>query len=151
MSLLNSVLGALGQAQGGQGGGSAALINVVVGMLSQGGAAGSQNAGGGLAGGLAGLVEQFAQHGLGQVAQSWVSSGQNLPISADQISQVLGSGTVANIAQQLGLGHGEAASQLAQVLPHIVDHLTPNGHLPQANASGGLGSLAGMLGGFLKS
>jgi uncharacterized protein YidB (DUF937 family) len=67
------------------------------------------------------------QAGLGQQAQSWVSSGQNLPISAEQITQALGSGKLQDIAKQLGIDHADAAGRLADLLPQVVNHLTPNG------------------------
>ena len=69
---------------------------------------------------------------------------------------MLGSDTVARLAEQVGLGHGDVAHQLSQMLPQLVDKLTPNGQLPQAGdlgaalGGGGLGDLAGMLGGMLK-
>ena len=78
-------------------------------------------------GGLQGLIEQFAQSELGQQAQSWVSNGQNLPISAEQITQALGSGKLQEIAKQLGMNHTDAAGGLADLLPRVVNHLTPNG------------------------
>jgi uncharacterized protein YidB (DUF937 family) len=81
-------------------------------------------------GGLPGLLAKFQQAGLGQHADSWVSTGANLPISADQLKQVLGSGAIANIASQLGLDHGQVSSGLAQVLPQLVNQLTPNGTVP---------------------
>ena len=139
MGLLDSIVGALGQQ--GQGGSAVQtdLLTAVVGMLGQ---------SGGL-GGLAGLVDKFHQGGLGNVANSWVGTGQNLPVSADQLTHVLGSGTIGQLAQQLGLGHGEIATQLSELLPKLVDTLTPNGQLPQGG-QGGLGDLAGMLGGLLK-
>jgi uncharacterized protein YidB (DUF937 family) len=80
-------------------------------------------------GGLPGIIGKFQQAGLGQQAGSWVSTGQNLPITADQLQQVLGSGSIAQIAQQLGLSHGEAGSSLAQCLPQIIDKLTPTGQI----------------------
>ncbi len=140
MGLLDSVLGAIGQAQGQPvpGGAQRDLLNAVIGMLGQGQAAGGL-------GGLAGLVDKFHQGGLGDVVNSWISTGQNLPVSADQIRQVLGPDTIGKLAQQLGLGHGDVAAQLAQALPHLVDHLTPNGQMP---TGGGLGELAGALGGL---
>ena len=148
MGLLDSVIGALGQAQGGGGGGGggqADLLGAVIGMLGQGG-----GAAGGL-GGLGGLVEKFTQGGMGDVVNSWVSSGQNLPVSPDQLSQVLGSDTLAGLAKQLGMGHGELGTQLSQLLPQVVDKLTPNGQLPDpGQGAGGLGDLAGMLGGLLR-
>jgi uncharacterized protein YidB (DUF937 family) len=137
MGLFDTVIGALGQNQG-AGGGHADLLNAVVGMLGPGGPAG----------GLGGLVDKFHQGGLGDVVNSWIGSGQNLPVSADQLSHVLGSDTVANLAGQLGLNQGDLLGQLSHLLPQVVDHLTPNGQLPQAGG-GGLGDLAGMLGGLL--
>jgi uncharacterized protein YidB (DUF937 family) len=78
-------------------------------------------------GGLSGLVQEFHDKGLGEIASSWVSSGQNLPISADQIHQVLGSSMVQQFAAKAGISPQEAGSKLAEFLPMIVDHLTPQG------------------------
>ena len=122
-------------------------MRVVIGMLGQG-----QSQGAGGLGGLAGLVGKFQQGGLGDVVGSWVGTGQNLPISADQLGKVLGNDTVSGLAQQLGMGHGDMLGQLSQMLPQMVDKLTPNGHVPQGDV-GGMGDLAGLLGGldgFLK-
>lgn len=136
MGLLDSVVGALGAGPSGQGGGNAALLNAVVGMLSNGSAQG----------GLAGLVQQFEQAGLGHVIGSWISSGANLPVSAEQLGQVLGgSGALAGLAGQTGLSHQELAGQLSQMLPGLVDQLTPQGQLP----AGGLGDLGSLLGSVL--
>jgi uncharacterized protein YidB (DUF937 family) len=96
-------------------------------------------------GGLQGLVEKFTQAGLGQQVQSWVSTGKNLPISADQITQVLGSGKVQEIAKQLGIGQSDAAGGLANLLPHVVDHLTPNGAVQEDMVQQGLSVLKGKL------
>lgn len=132
MGLLDSVLGMV--AGGQQGGGNAALISAVVGMLAN-------NGQGGGGGGLADILGKAQQAGLGDVVSSWIGTGQNMPISADQLHNVLGSDAIANIAQQLGLSHGDAASQLSQVLPQVVDKLTPNGQAP----SGGLGDIGSLL------
>jgi uncharacterized protein YidB (DUF937 family) len=143
--LLSNVLGsALG---GGQAGGANPMLNAVIGMLANnaGGQAGAQ---GGAAGGLGGLMQQFQQAGLGHVMDSWVGSGDNHPISADQLTQVLGSGQIGQIAQQLGLSHGDAAGQLSQILPQIINHVTPNGQAP-AGGLGSAGDIMGMLGGLL--
>ncbi len=83
-------------------------------------------------GGLDGLVTTFQQKGLGDVVSSWVSSGQNLPISADQISHVLGSDAVKNLAAKAGISPDQAGSQLAALLPGLIDKLTPNGHTGDA-------------------
>jgi len=92
-------------------------------------------------GGLGGLVGAFEQAGLGELAKSWVGTGANLPVSAEQIQSVLGSGVVAQFAEKLGVDPAQAAGQLAQLLPQVVDHLTPNGQIP----SGALGALEGLL------
>jgi len=81
-------------------------------------------------GGVAGLVSQFEQHGLGGVAQSWVGTGANLPVSAEQIQKVLGSQAVSDMAAKFGLNPQELASRIAQVLPQTVDKMTPGGVLP---------------------
>jgi uncharacterized protein YidB (DUF937 family) len=81
-------------------------------------------------GGLQGILSRFQQAGLGAQADSWVSTGENQPISADALSQVLGHGQLGQIAQQLGISHGEAADGLASVLPQLIDKLTPQGQVP---------------------
>jgi uncharacterized protein YidB (DUF937 family) len=156
MGLLDSVMGAIGGSQGG--GGNAALLNAVIGMLAQ----GNGNAGG--LGGLAGLVAKMQQGGLGDVVGSWVGTGQNLPVSPGDLGGVLGSDTVTNMANQLGLDNNDLLGQLSQLLPQVVDKLTPQGQMPQGDlgsllggllgggsaSGGGMGNLAGMLGGLLK-
>lgn len=134
--LLGGLLG--GNSQAGAGG-LAALIPVVAGMLANNG----QN------GGLAGLTEKFNQAGLGDVIGSWVSSGQNAPINADQLSQVLGSDAIGDIASKLGMDSSQAGGLLAQVLPSIVDQLTPSGQAP-ASGLGGAEDIVGMLGKLLQ-
>lgn len=135
MGLLDSLVGALGQ--GPSGGGQAQLINLVLGMLTQNGSGG---AGGG--GGLGAMVEQFQRGGLGDVMNSWVGTGQNLPISPGQLEQVLGGDTIAQIARQMGLSNGDAAGQLSSLLPEVIDKLTPQGRVPE----GGLGDIGDLLG-----
>lgn len=98
-------------------------------------------------GGLGGLVEKFQQAGMGDVIQSWIGHGENLPVSADQIASVLGSGTLGNIANQLGVDPSQVSGQLAQVLPGLVDKLTPAGTAPEGGL-GQAGDLAGVLGGL---
>jgi uncharacterized protein YidB (DUF937 family) len=99
-------------------------------------------------GGLGGLVGKFEQAGLGNVVSSWVGNGQNMPISADQLQSVLGSGAVSDIAAKLGINPADAMGQLSTMLPGIINHLTPNGQAP-AGGLGNMGDLAGMLGGLL--
>jgi uncharacterized protein YidB (DUF937 family) len=99
-------------------------------------------------GGLGGLVGKFEQAGLGNVVSSWIGSGQNLPISADQLQSVLGSDAVSSIAAKLGINPADAMGQLSTMLPGLVDKLTPNGQAPTGGL-GNMGDLAGMLGGLL--
>lgn len=139
MGLMDMLGGLASQALGGsspnQGQAPAALVQAVVGML------GNHAQGGG----LAALVQQFEQAGLGQQVQSWIGTGQNLPISADQVKQALGSGTLGQLAQAAGLSHDDAAAHLAQVLPALIDHVTPQGQVPSGGIEGALASLSGLL------
>jgi uncharacterized protein YidB (DUF937 family) len=79
--------------------------------------------------GLPALVKSFQDNGLGHIVSSWISTGQNLPITQSQIEQVLGSGQIQQLAQKAGIPPDKAGAALAAVLPLIVDHLTPNGAL----------------------
>jgi uncharacterized protein YidB (DUF937 family) len=98
---------------------------------------------GGAANGLGGLMQAFEGGGLGHLFQSWVGSGQNLPVSAGQIQNVLGSsGILEQIAQRTGLQPADVAQHLSTLLPQIVDHLTPNGQLHPGDAGSALESLA---------
>ena len=85
-------------------------------------------------GGLSGLVQSFHDKGLGGVAASWVGTGQNLPISADQIQHVLGSDQVKQLAAKAGISPDAAGTALSQLLPTLVDKLTPNGQMPQPSS-----------------
>lgn len=84
-------------------------------------------------GGLAGLVQSFQNGGMGEIVKSWVSTGQNLPISAEQIQSVLGDGQLQSLANQAGLDTNQLCGQLAELLPQVVDRLTPNGAIPEGN------------------
>jgi uncharacterized protein YidB (DUF937 family) len=132
MGLFDQITGALGQQLGGSGQ-TNQLMQMVVSLIN------------GHQGGLQGLVQQFTQAGLGQQAQSWVGTGQKLPISAEQITQVLGSGKIQEIAKQVGIGHADAASGIANLLPHVVDHLTPNGAVQDDLVQQGLSLLKAKL------
>lgn len=96
-------------------------------------------------GGLQGLIAQFSQAGLGQQAQSWVGTGQNQPISADQLMQVFGSGSLQSLAGQFGLDSQQTASGLAGLLPQVIDQLTPSGEIRDQDISAGLDLLKGKL------
>src|SRR5215813_2678799 len=85
-------------------------------------------------GGIAGLQKMFEQGGLGGVFSSWVSSGQNLPISADQLQNVLHSGALEAAAQKSGMDPNQLTGMMSTLLPHLVDKLTPNGQVPEGGA-----------------
>ena len=82
-------------------------------------------------GGLQWLVQSFHDKGLGGLVSGWVSTGPNPPVSADQIHQVLGSDKVKQLAAAAGISPDVAGSAIAQLLPTIVDKLTPNGQVPE--------------------
>jgi uncharacterized protein YidB (DUF937 family) len=143
MGLLDSMIGALVNNQPGvqpsaPGAvpGIPGLLGVVLAMLANG-----QNPQGAGVGGLGDLIGRFTRAGMGDVMSSWLGHGPNAQISGDQLTQVLGGDVISQIAAQLGLSNGEAATQLSQILPEAVDRLTPQGHAP----SGGLGEISDML------
>ena len=134
MSFLENLLGAtLGNASGNQ---QHPLLSAAASLITQ-------------HGGIEGLQQKFQANDLGHIFSSWVGTGQNQPVTPDQVTQTLGHDNVQQIAQQAGVSHGEAASALAQLLPLIVDKLTPNGTAPNGNAlQQGLASL--LSGGLAK-
>ncbi|WP_374264961.1 YidB family protein [Zoogloea sp.] len=136
--LAGQVLGSLageGQPQQG-GGGQAVLLQLVLGLLQ------SQ-------GGLGGLLGKLSQAGLGEQVASWVGTGQNLPVSADQIGQALGGGALGDMAAQLGIPSEQLAGHIANFLPQVVDQMTPSGQMPEGghlDLGDALTGLAAMLG-----
>jgi uncharacterized protein YidB (DUF937 family) len=131
MGLLDSIAGQV------LGGGKSpdVLINAVMGVL------GSKESGG-----LAGIVKQFAGAGLGEIVNSWVSTGANLPVTPAQIQKGLGSNVIAQIASQAGVSNDDVAGQLSKLLPQVVDKLTPNGSIPQGDLmSQGMSLLKGLM------
>lgn len=84
-------------------------------------------------GGLNNLISQFGAKGLGDVVGSWVGTGKNLPVSPDQLKAVLGDDTVKNIASKLGMDSNAVTSQLSNLLPDVVDKLTPEGKVPEGD------------------
>jgi uncharacterized protein YidB (DUF937 family) len=133
MGLLDQVVGAM---SGQQGGGGNALLSGVLQLVNN-----PQT------GGLSGLVQAFQNGGMGDIVKSWVSTGQNLPISAEQIQSVLGNEQLQSLAAQAGLDTGQLSGQLAQLLPQVVDRLTPDGTVPEGSdlMSRGMELLKGKL------
>jgi uncharacterized protein YidB (DUF937 family) len=79
---------------------------------------------------LGGLLDKLQKGGLGDVANSWVGSGQNKPVSPSQLGPALGPDIIKTLAQRSGLSEEEITSRLSQILPGVVDKLTPQGRLP---------------------
>ena len=96
-------------------------------------------------GGVAGLMEKFKAGGLGDAAASWVGTGENIAVSPDQISSVLGEGAIADMAAKFGLTPEVLSAQIAEHLPTVVDKLTPNGEVSAESGGGLLSSVLGML------
>ena len=90
----------------------------------------SDEGAGGVLGGLGGLLNKLQQGGLGDVTKSWVGPGQNQPVSPGQLGSALGPSIVKMLAQKSGIPEEEITKQLSQVLPGLVDKLTPSGRLP---------------------
>jgi uncharacterized protein YidB (DUF937 family) len=139
MGLLDTVTSMLGSSPAGAEGGNthASVLSAVVEYLNE------------QPGGISGVISQFQQNGLGGVVSSWVSTGANQPITPDQVQNAMGDGAIGAIAQKAGIAPDQISSVLSQVLPHLVDHATPNGEVPQqgtlnaGNIVGALGSLFG--------
>jgi uncharacterized protein YidB (DUF937 family) len=119
--------------------GGGAQQNAHAGGMMGGGMMGSGMTGGGamggmLASGVAMLVQQFAQNGFGQQANSWVGTGANMPIAPQAVTQVFGQDRLAALAQQYGLPMDQLVAGLSQQLPEAVNELTPNGSVPEPSA-----------------
>jgi uncharacterized protein YidB (DUF937 family) len=106
-------------------GGLGAIIGALAGSLS-GPAAGTA-----VSTGLDSLLNQFKQAGHGKAAESWVGTGENHPISPDQLNSAIGEGKIADIARQAGLSPEQLSQLLAQALPKLIDRLTPGGKIQQ--------------------
>jgi uncharacterized protein YidB (DUF937 family) len=113
---------------GPQGGGGG--LGDLLGQVLGGGAGGR----GGMGGGLGGLLTQLQQSGFGDQANSWVSRGANQPISPDAMSQIFGRDGLEQISRRAGISQDDAARGLSQLLPEVVDHMTPNGEMPDDDA-----------------
>ena len=102
--------------------------------------------------GLENLLGKLRQQGLGEEVDSWVSTGPNRPVAPEQIQAAFGQGQLSGMAQQFGMPSGALGGVLAQLLPELVNRLTPNGRLPESipGGMGGLGGIAAsILGGLL--
>jgi len=130
MDLLNTIGSALGGKDADQGND---LMQTILNLI------GGQS-------GLAGLAEQFTSKGLGDVISSWIGTGNNLPVSASQLQNVLGSDVIGGIASKLGINSEAVTGQLSNLLPQVVDKLTPEGRIPEGDIlSQGMDLLGGLF------
>ena len=128
MGLFDNIAGAvLGKMGGEQGGMAQAAMEMF-----------NQN------GGLSGILDKFKEGGLAEQAASWVGKGENLPISAEQISSVLGNGAIADMAAKFGISPETLSAQIAQHLPTVIDKMTPNGTV-EGESGNLLSTILGML------
>jgi uncharacterized protein YidB (DUF937 family) len=131
---LGSILSGL--AGGNASGGINPLLQIALSLLEQNG-------------GLEGVLGKFRQGGLGAQADSWVSTGPNMGISPAQLEQIFGYSALDGIASQLGVSQEQAGSTMSQVLPELINQLTPQGEVtPESNDSiaEGLEALSKSLG-----
>ena len=134
MGIFDQLSQNLGQALGG---GQSPLVQALLQMLSQSGSGG----------GLAALVKSFQANGLGEIMASWIGTGPNLPISPQQVRQGLGNDLLQQLAGKAGLTPEATSTQLASLLPGLVDKLTPAGKIPDSGLlEQGLNLLKGKLG-----
>ena len=152
MGLLDGILGnVIGAALGGNqgqsplgailggltgGGGGNVLLQIGLSLLQQNG-------------GLGGVLGKFREAGMGAQADSWVGTGQNMNILPDQLQQVFGSGALGDIAAKLGMSQDQAGSAMSQVLPELINQLTPQGQVTadsENSVAEGLDALARSLG-----
>lgn len=135
--------GALGGMLGGGGSGGGGLGGALGGNLGSilsgglGGLLAGGAAGGALSGGLGDLLNQFKKSGQGDAANSWVGKGPNQPISPTDLANALGADQIDQLSKQSGMSRDDMLNGLSQYLPKVVDHLTPDGRLPNEDEISG--------------
>ena len=129
MGLLDSIAGAVMGKLGGTEGG---MAQIALDMFNQ-------------HGGLNGVLEKLNSSGLGDQVASWVGTGENQAVSADQITNALGNSQIAELAAKFGITPDVLSSQLAQHLPDVINKLTPHGEVPIDGDSNLLTSVLGMF------
>lgn len=132
MGLLDQVLGQVLAGAGGSGASrrsdsGAALVEGILDMLTR-------------SGGVEGLARGFEQSGHGDEISSWISTGQNKPIAPDDLARTLGPERVDEWARRAGVPPQGGAGILAQLLPVLIDQLTPSGNAPRQDQLGQLGA-----------
>ena len=119
--------GQAGVAPSAGGGGLGGILGQVLGGAGGGAAMG---------GGLGGLLQQLQRAGFGAEADSWVSSGQNRPLPPDAMGKVFGRDGLHEIAERTGYSESDVSRGLSQLLPEVVDRVTPSGRVPDLDSLG---------------
>lgn len=135
MGLLDQLAGqVLGSVLGNQSGNASPLLAIAQQLIQQ-------------SGGIEGLLAKLQSGGLTQQAASWVSTGANLPVDGNQLSQALGGDLMGQLASQAGMDSAQLSGGLAQLLPQLIDQVTPQGSTAGADdlLGQGLGALASLL------
>ena len=109
------------------------LAPLVIGMLRS-GSQGTQPAPAGSGGGLGGLLDQFRRAGFGDQTDSWVSTGQNVPLPPEAVEQTFGRSGLADLARRAGLSEVDTSRGLSQLIPEMIDRVTPDGSVPDQNS-----------------
>ncbi|MFF1658436.1 YidB family protein [Streptomyces sp. NPDC058251] len=126
-SLLGGLLGGSGSGASSSGG-AGNVLGALLGALAKGGQGGGNGSDP-----LGGLLDMLTKSGLTEEAQSWIGTGQNKPVTGEQVAQAIPDDTLQNVAEQAGVSPEQAADHIAQVLPQAVDKLTPEGRLPSGS------------------
>ena len=136
MNILDSLLSGLaGSSNAPEQGAANPLLQLLMQMLSS----------NGQFGGLSGLAQQFQQAGLGAEVNSWISTGKNLPVSPEQLMQVFGQGQLQQMAASSGMDLGTLSGRLSDLLPQMIDRMTPQGQLPAGDIDSALAELSKMM------
>ncbi len=133
MSIFDSITGMAEEKFGLSGGKAGGLVSSVLSMIIS-------------DGGLGGFLDRFRSAGLGDTVNSWITTGDNAPLSGEQLESALGEGNINDIAAKAGIERSTATSALSSMIPQVVDRLTPDGEVPES--AGLLSTLGGYLGGF---
>lgn len=135
MNILDSLLSGLAGSNAPAGQPANPLLQMLLQMLAS----------NGQFGGLSGLAQQFQQAGYGREMNSWISSGQNLPITPDQLMQIFGQGQMQQMAASSGMDLGSLSGGLSDLLPQLVDRMTPSGQVPAGGIDGALAELSSLM------
>jgi uncharacterized protein YidB (DUF937 family) len=114
--LVGKVVGAVEGLQGQEGGLAAGVMGLLTNRET---------------GGIAGLIQAFNQQGLGDIISSWVGPGNNAAITPEQVQEVLGGDVIQQLAEKSGVSVEAAKAQLAELLPRLIDKVTPDGKIPE--------------------